>query len=554
LVGRLLAAHAVPWAKKPVNLLPRSSLTPLPQTTAAKLHQRGDHVALTEDIAIAVHNMSSLLMHPMQQQLRCDCAAAMRSAALFFSSVDSDSAHNIASAMPHSLNALASLFPYGIIDTVLSMLPLQRAAPEADGVRVGALVTAKCPATKTFRVARVIQVIGHSAQLHFSMPDRSVVCASCPVKSLRAVRSRCAKAAASRTAALHDEQLAKNASSTTSSPCDPHLDDILSLCSLALLPSAFQDHNYEPLFKILLEVSKSPGHEFCALIAVNALVSNANFVARMCAVDSCWIAALAPIADILNRDKSVSDPCYHDAAVSAVVSIFDSLLCSASSADQRQSFIDVMFRARILHALFRFCQSRDSPHATGDTAACVLLSCAGVSPTAIAISWLKSSFHQPRRSGGNLLHNISALWTAHHAASNDYAGDETCVISVDRFNLIASSVRSFGYCTLEGLAKKLKVKFLLERGCDAGGLTVEWLHLLLDAVLSDFAFFLPVLLPNGLPSGVVRVNHSAALATDLPSLEVFRMVGCCLAMCLQVRRARSYSPADANACDTLTLS
>jgi hypothetical protein len=133
-----------------------------------------------------------------------------------------------------------------------------------------------------------------------------------------------------------------------------------------------------------------------------------------------------------------------------------------------------------------------------------------------------------------VLQDISAAWAAAQIALDDDFSDNKCVLSVERFNLVASSVRSFGFCTLQGLAKKLKVSFVLERGCDAGGLTVEWLHLILDTLFSDFSFFLPVLLPNGRPSGVVRINHSANMATSLPFLEVFRMVGCCLALCLQV--------------------
>jgi hypothetical protein len=133
--------------------------------------------------------------------------------------------------------------------------------------------------------------------------------------------------------------------------------------------------------------------------------------------------------------------------------------------------------------------------------------------------------------------------------SDDDFDEDRCVLSVERYNLIASSVKSFGFCTLQGLSKRLKVNFVLERGCDAGGLTVEWLHLLLDTVFSDFAFFLPVLLPNGQSSGVVRVNHSASCATTLPVVEVFRMVGCCLALCLQVRDCARIFP---NVCHRLS--
>ncbi len=532
----------MPWAKQPFNLLPPSSGAPLPETCSVKLHQHGDHAAITEDTAIAVLNMSSLLQHATQQQLRRDCVAVLRAAPLFFSSLDADPTTSSPVAMPHSLNALASLFPSDVIDGVLSAATLvgagyQAAAEPPSHWQVGSLVTAKCPTTKTFRVAKVLQVNERIVQVQFIMPDRSLVCASYPGKMLRAVGSTNSKAAPSQSTAQRDGAIAHVAGKVSAAPPshgNSHDDDILSLCSLALLPSVFQARNFASLFKGLLGAFKKPDREYCAVNALSALTSDAAFVAHMSTADASWISALAPVADVLNRTRDACATSCHHVTLSAVVSIFDSLLRSAASADQRRSFIDVMLRAKVVHALFRFCQGRDAPNAARDTAASVVLSCAGVTPSLIAMSWLRRSFREPRRSSSDLLMSILVLWTAHHENSDDDFSEERCVLSVERYNLIASSVKSFGFCSLEGLAKKLKVNFVLERGCDAGGLTVEWLHLLLDAALSDFSFFLPVLLPNGSPSGVVRVNHSAALASALPCAEVFRMIGCCLALCLQV--------------------
>ena len=551
-IKRLLAVHSVAWAKQQPKTLPAASDRPLPKTADAKLRQKGDHVALTEDVAIAVHNMSTLLMHATQHTLRSDCAAVMRSAPLCFLNSVEDPENVNRPSMPHSLNALASIFPAEVIEGVLgASLPANGgqalgAAPEATAQwQVGALVTAKCPATKTFRVAKVVQANERSVQVQFTMPDRSLLCASYPGKLLRAVVPKGAKGWPAPSRDGDHGQLAGGgwASKTPPAPDLVVSEDVLSLCSLALLPSIYQDRHYEPLFSILLRACNQKCSEYCALLAINALASNASFVAYMSSAQPDWIARLTCVAIMwlaMNRGVGALDRSYHDVATTTVVSIFDSLLRSAASADQRRSFIDVMLRAGIVHALFEFCQGRDSPSAARDTAACAVLSCAGISPSSIAINWLRRSFREPRQTGSgrgasdNFLQNVSVSWTASVQHSDDDFDEQRCVISVERCNLIASSVKSFGFCALEGLAKKLKVHFVLERGCDAGGLTVEWLHLLLDAVLSDVAFFLPVLLPNGQPSGIMRVNHSAALATTLPASEVFRMIGCCLALCLQV--------------------
>ena len=318
-------------------------------------------------------------------------------------------------------------------------------------------------------------------------------------------------------------------------------DDIIALSALSLLPTVFHDSHYQPLFAALLHAASHKSCEYRAIIAIASLVSTANFVAHMSAADATWISQLGPVCGILNRaDNGSSDRKGQDVLKAAVVSLFDSLLRSASTADQRRAFINVMLRAAIIHALFQFCQVRDALSAARDTAACVVLSCAAVSPSRTAIAWIKSTFRRPRGSSSeNLLQDISVHWTAASEHGYDDFDDNRCVLSVERYNLIGSSVKSFGFCTLQGLAKRLKVNFVLERGCDAGGLTVEWLHLLLDTVFSDVAFFLPVLLPSGQPSGLLRINHSAANATILPYIEVFRMVGCCLALCLQVSLALS---------------
>ncbi len=504
-------------------------------------------MAITEDVAIAVQNMSSLLAHPTQRALRSDCLSVMHSAPLFFSSLDSDPASqpSVPPSMPQSLNALASLYPSDAIESLLATavaatsLHVAQCTTSSPAQRweAGMLVTAKCPVTKKFRAAKVVLVNERGVLVEFGMPDHTTVRVSYPGKFLRAVGAHKAAPRAS------DAGSASQQPAVSASPPPPVSlsEDTLSLCALTLLPFTFQERHYQPLFSMLLRTCSHASAEYRALLAINSLVSNSNFggghnnfVAHMSAADPNWIAKLAPIANTLNRADGSADRS-QDALKSTIVSIFDALLRAAASADQRRTFIEVLDRARIVHALFQFCQHRESQQAAADTAACVLLSCAAISPSHVAISWLRSSFREPRRSGGSsLLQSISTTWISARENSDDDFDDNRCVLSVERYNLIASSVKSFGFCTLQGLAKRLKVNFVLERGCDAGGLTVEWLHLLLDTVFSDFAFFLPVLLPSGQPSGVVRVNHSAAHATALPAVEVFRMVGCCLALCLQV--------------------
>ncbi len=502
-------------------------------------------MAITEDVAIAVQNMSTLLMHETQHLLRSDCVSVMHSAPLFFTSLDSDPASMLPASvpMPHSLNALASLYPFEVIEGLLTSASAGRGVPTAQSAppepsqryEVGALVTAKCPATKKFRVAKVVQVHDRSVQVQFVMPDQSTLRASFPAKFLRAVGHNTAPKGSEAAPAQQKAQV-DGKQSTSAASSVPRKEDILSLCSLTLVPFMFQERNYRPLFSILLQACSHKDADFRVLNAINSLVSTGNFVAHMTASESNWVRELGPLATMLSSGSDPAHRDHHDVLKATIVSIFDSLLRGAATADQRRSFIHALVHARIVHALFQFCQIRDSPNAARDTAACVLLSCATVSPSPIAISWLRSSFREPRRSSsGDLLQAISVAWSVARENSDDDFDEDRCVISVERYNLIASSVKSFGFCTLQGLSKRLKVNFVLERGCDAGGLTVEWLHLLLDTVFSDFAFFLPVLLPNGQSSGVVRVNHSASCATTLPVAEVFRMVGCCLALCLQVR-------------------
>ena len=397
---------------------------------------------------------------------------------------------------------------------------------------MGAAVTAKCPVTKKFRVCKVVQVNERSVQVQFTMADRSTICASFPGKLLRAVGP---KARAQGSKAGSAEQSAQAAACALAPSSTSLNEDMLSLCSLTLLPSMFQQHNYRPLLSILLNTCAHTCAQYRALTAINSLVSSPSFVAHMSAADCTWIQELAPISSILTRPVDQAQRASLDVLQCTVVSIFDSLLRRAASADQRRAFIEVLVRSRIVHALLQFGQVRDSLNTARDSAASVVLSCAAISPSHMAISWLRSTFREVRRSSSNnVLQDIQLSWAAARESSDDDFDDNRCVISVERYNLVASSVKSFGFCTLQGLARRLKVNFVLERGCDAGGLTVEWLHLLLDAVFSDFAFFLPVLLPSGRPSGLLRVNHSAILATSLPVCEVFRMVGCCLALCLQV--------------------
>jgi len=325
--------------------------------------------------------------------------------------------------------------------------------------------------------------------VQFTMPDRSTLCASFPGKLLRGVLPKGSKTGSAQSKQPVCGQTLAGWPSKAPAPAVGVDDEFMSLCSLALLPSIFQDRSYVPLFSALIQACKQQCSEYYAIFALNALASNASFIAHMSAADPNWIAKLGPVAITLNRNSS-TDRHYYDVATSTVVSIFDSLLHSAASADQRRCFIDVMLRARVVHALFQFCQGRDSPSAARDTAASVVLSCAGISPSVIAIQWIRRSFRDPHRTGSDsLLQLISVAWTASRENSVDELDGQMCVISVERYNLIASSVKSFGFCALDGLAKKLKVHFVLERGCDAGGLTVEWLHLLLDAVLSDVAFF-----------------------------------------------------------------
>jgi hypothetical protein len=551
-IKRLLAAHSVKWATH----LPPSSPTPLPISASVKLHQKGDHVAITEDVAIAVQNMSTLLMHETQHLLRSDCLSVMHSAPLFFTSLDSDPASLSPTTvcMPQSLNALASLYPFELVEGLLSTaraVPAAHTAPHEPSQRyeVGALVTAKCPVTKKFRVAKVVQVNDRSVLVQFVMPDQSTLRASFPAKFLRAVGHKTVPKG-SEAAPVQQKAQVDGRQSTCAASRVPLKDDILSLCSLTLVPFMFQERHYRPLLTVLLQACSHKDAEFRALNAINSLVSTGNFVAHMTASESNWVLELGPLATILSSGSDSAHSNHHNVLKATVVSIFDSLLRGAATADQRRSFIHALVRARIVHALFQFCQIRDSPTAARDTAACVVLSCATVSPSPIAISWLRSSFREPRRSSSvDLLHAIAVSWSVARENSDDDFDEDRCVLSVERYNLIASSVKSFGFCTLQGLSKRLKVNFVLERGCDAGGLTVEWLHLLLDTVFSDFAFFLPVLLPNGQSSGVVRVNHSASFATTLPVVEVFRMVGCCLALCLQVRDCTRIFP---NVCDRLS--
>ena len=549
-IKRLLAVHSVVWASQPVNLLPPADRSPLPTSTCIKLHQRGDHVSITEDVAIAVENMSSLLMHASHHPLRSSCVSVMHSAPLFFTGLDSKPASPSATsvAMPHALSALASLYPSDVIDSLLQPL---KGGPKTDisvgktaecdaQWQVGSLCTAKCPVSGKFRVAKVVQVNTRSVRVQFTMPDQSTVCSTMPGKFLRAVRTG-PKGAAAGSALPNPQASSNHAAASASSPTAIIVDEnLLSLCSLSLLPFVFQDDcHYQSLLTMLLQISTHEHAEYRALNAINSLASNANFVAHMCAADPHWIVKLGPIAKVVSR------PLLH--LVSTAVSIFDSLLRSAVSADQRRTFIESFASAGIVRALFDFCRSRINPgiegaNAARDTAACIVLSCAAVSPGPLAISWLRSSSFQAHRGAcsnrapgsHDLLLTIADAWTAARVLAEADYDDDRCVLTVERYNIVASSVKSLGFCPLQGLARKLKVNFVLERGCDAGGLTVEWLHLLLDAVFSDFAFFLPVLLPSGRPSGVVRINHSAAMATLLPANEVFRMVGCCLALCLQV--------------------
>ena len=561
-IKRLLAVHSLPWASRPVDLLPPADRSPLPTSASVKLNQRGDHVIITEDVAIAVQNMSCLLMHASQQPLRSSCVSVMHSAPLFFSPLDSkpESPSATCAAMPHALSALAFLYPPEAIERLLqpfnagpsAAAVVDTAAACAEQWQVGALCTAKCPADGKFRVGKVVQVNARSVRVQFTLPDHSTVSATTQPKFLRALKSGpkgvedgCSYQTAQ--AKATSKHAAAAVSSLAASVVD---EDLLSLCSLSLLPFVFQDNAlYPSLLAMLLQLSAHERGQQRALIAINSLCSNPNFVQHMCATTPGWISAIGPIANLLSNEPSC--PLYHSVLSTTVVSIFDSLLRSAVSADQRRVLIDSFVGAGIVRALFQFCRGAwhgDAASATRDTAACVVLSCAAVSPGPIAISWLKSSFQAARRAsshrtsaaGSNhLLQDIADAWAAARVAAEADYGDDRCVLAVERYNLVASSVKSFGFCPLQGLARKLKVNFVLERGCDAGGLTVEWLHLLLDTVFSDFAFFLPVLLPSGRPSGAVRINHSAAAATSLPANEVFRMVGCCLALCLQVRnRAR----------------
>ncbi len=538
---------------------------PLPDTLCIELHQRGDHVEIVEDVAIAIQNMSSLLMHASQHSLRGSCIAALHPAPVFLSGMgpEQESQSFAPAPTPQCLNALASLYPSHVIEGLLSGSTAAHgsaAAPSAptppsNQWEVGAMVTAKCPVTKKFRVCKVVQANERSVQVQFTMPDRSNVCVSYPPKFLRAAAplkgwAKASEAGSARQSACVPSNAATSTSIAPSAPID---DDIIALSALTLLPTLFHDSHYQPLFATLLQASSHKSCEYRAIIAIASLVSTANFVSHMSAADATWISQLGPVCGILNRaDNGTTDRKSQDVLKAAVVSLFDSLLRSASSADQRRAFIAVMLRAAIIHALFQFCQVRDALSAARDTAACVVLSCAAVSPSRAAIAWIKSTFRRPRGSSSeNLLQDISVLWTAASEHGYDDFDDNRCVLSVERYNLIGSSVKSFGFCTLQGLAKRLKVNFVLERGCDAGGLTVEWLHLLLDTVFSDVAFFLPVLLPSGQPSGLVRINHSAANATILPYIEVFRMVGCCLALCLQVLLALSTATPSLHAANSL---
>ena len=129
-------------------------------------------------------------------------------------------------------------------------------------------------------------------------------------------------------------------------------DDIIALSALSLLPTVFHDSHYQPLFAALLHAASHKSCEYRAIIAIASLVSTANFVAHMSAADATWISQLGPVCGILNRaDNGSSDRKGQDVLKAAVVSLFDSLLRSASTADQRRAFINVMLRAAIIHVV-----------------------------------------------------------------------------------------------------------------------------------------------------------------------------------------------------------
>jgi hypothetical protein len=451
----------------------------------------------------------------------------MHSAPFFFKNSGSNLDAAVTVSMPHALNAVAALYPRDAIKSMLSTADIAEcgsvAAPSK--FEVGSSVEVKCPGTRGMRFARVVQASNHVVKVRFNGPGGS--CASIPEKFVRPVKN------VAEVSLSKHEAAAKQAAGTALRSLSD--DDIASLCALSLIPSIFDEQNFRPLFTVIVKACQGGPCEHRALLAIVSLVSTPAFVAHMSRINSDWIAELVPVAATLKLSNDFSNQSYRDVVQAAVVTVFNALLRSAASATQRQTIINIFVRSGIIHTIFRFCQTRDAPNDARDSAASVVLSCAAVNPSRSAVSWLKMSYREPRRSSiSNVLQDISAAWAAAQIALDDDFSDNKCVLSVERFNLVASSVRSFGFCTLQGLAKKLKVSFVLERGCDAGGLTVEWLHLILDTLFSDFSFFLPVLLPNGRPSGVVRINHSANMATSLPFLEVFRMVGCCLALCLQV--------------------